>query len=152
MDSKRADAAGQDPTSSPDPPGADIVRLAVRNSPYCRHLGMEVREIGPGYATVGAEFRPELVTVGATVHGGAIASLIDTAAMAAAWSDAEISQEPRGASVSLAVTFMAPAREENVEARAEVIRRGRMLVFCDVEVRTASGATVAKGLVTYRLV
>jgi len=135
-----------------EPPGSEIARLAVGNSPYCRHLGMELREIGPGSATVGAVFRPELVTVGATVHGGVIASLIDTAAMAASWSDAQISQEPRGASVSLALTFLAPASEEDVEARAEVVRRGRTLVFCDVEVHTRSGVMVAKGLVTYRLV
>lgn len=137
---------------SSEPPGVEIARLAVRNSPYCRHLGMELRGIGEGWATVGAPFRPELVTIGATLHGGAIASLIDTAAVAAAWSGAEISDEPRGASVNLAVTFMAPAGEEGVEARAEVVRRGRTLVFCDVEVHTASGAMVAKGLVTYRLV
>lgn len=134
-----------------DPPGVEIARLAVRNSPYCRHLGMELREIGNGWATVAAAFRAELVTIGATVHGGAIASLVDTAATAAAWSGGDISEEPRGASVNLAVTFMAPAREEGVEARAQVVRRGRTLVFCDVEVRTSSGAVVAKGLVTYRL-
>lgn len=152
MDSTDGDAAaGQDPMPSQESPGAEIARLAVRNSPYCRHLGMELREIGPGCATVGAAFRPELVTVGATLHGGALASLIDTAAMAATWSGAEISQEPRGASVSLAVNFMAPA-EEDVEARAEIVRRGRTLVFCDVEVSTRSGVMVAKGLVTYRLV
>lgn len=135
-----------------DPPGAQTARLAVRNSPYCRHLGMELRDIGQGCATVGAAFRPELVTTGATLHGGAIASLIDTAAVAAAWSGAELSDEPRGASVNLAVTFMAPASEEGVEARAEVVRRGRTLVFCDVEVYTTSGVMVAKAMVTYRLV
>jgi len=123
-----------------EPPGSEIARLAVRNSPYCRHLGMELRQIGSGWATVGAAFRPELVTVGATLHGGAVASLVDTAAMAAAWSDAEISPEPRGASVSLALTFLAPASEEDVEARAEVIRRGGTLVFCDVEARTRAGS------------
>lgn len=135
-----------------EPPGIEIARLAVRNSPYCRHLGMELKEIGQDRATVGAAFRPELVTTGATLHGGAIASLIDTAAVAAAWSGAQISDEPRGASVNVAVTFLAPASEEGIEARAEVVRRGRTLVFCDVEVLTASGALVAKGLVTYRLV
>lgn len=135
-----------------EPPGAEIARLAVRNSPYCRHLGMELREIAEGRATVGAVFRQELVTTGTILSGGAIASLIDTAAMAAAWSGAEISPQPRGATVNLAVTFMAPAGEEDVEARAEVVRRGRTLIFCEVEVRIPSGAVVAKGLVTYRLV
>jgi uncharacterized protein (TIGR00369 family) len=86
---------------------------------------MELREIAEGRATVGAVFRQELSPTGTIPSGGAITSLIDTAAMAAAWSGAEISPQPRDATVNLAVTLMAPAGEEDVEARAEVVRRGR---------------------------
>jgi len=32
-----------------------------------------------------------------------------------------------------------------------VLHRGRSLVYLDVEVRSASGSAVAKGLVTYKL-
>jgi uncharacterized protein (TIGR00369 family) len=85
------------------------------------------------------------------VHGGAVASLIDTAGMVAAWSGGEAPDRLRGSTVGLAVSFLAPADGEDLEAFAAVLRRGRSIVHVDVEVRSASGTTVAKGLVTYKL-
>jgi acyl-coenzyme A thioesterase PaaI-like protein len=38
-----------------------------------------------------------------------------------------------------------------VVADARVLRRGRSLCFCDVDVTDASGTLVAKGIVTYKL-
>lgn len=151
MDFEYDDATRHDSLPAQEPPGAEIARLAVHSSPYCRHLGMRLTGIGPGRATISAAFRPALVTAGTTLHGGAVASVVDTAAMAAAWSVADPSCDRWGTSVTLSLSFMAPASEEDIEARAKVLRRGRTLVFCEVEVRTASGNVVAKGLVTYRL-
>ncbi|MGH2517912.1 MAG: PaaI family thioesterase, partial [Ktedonobacterales bacterium] len=91
------------------------------------------------------------VTICTTVHGGAIASLIDTTAMVAAWSGAEAPANMRGTTVGLTVTYLAPANHEDITATASVLRRGRSLVYLDVEVRTASGTAIAKGLVTYKL-
>jgi uncharacterized protein (TIGR00369 family) len=85
------------------------------------------------------------------VHGGALASLIDTAAMVAAWSGAETPENLRGTTVALSITFLAPANGEDVVAEASVLRRGRNLAFVEVDVRTADGRGVAKGLVTYKL-
>jgi acyl-coenzyme A thioesterase PaaI-like protein len=49
------------------------------------------------------------------------------------------------------VSYLAPAQREDVQAVARVLRRGRNLIFLDVEVTTASGRAIAKGLVTYKL-
>jgi len=86
-----------------------------------------------------------------TVHGGALASLIDTAAMVAAWSGAPAVANSRGTTVGLTVSYLAAAQGEDVEANARVLRRGRSLVYLDVDVYSASGTFVAKGLVTYKL-
>jgi uncharacterized protein (TIGR00369 family) len=85
------------------------------------------------------------------MHGGAIASLIDTAAMVAAWSDDSEPDNMRGTTVSLAVTYLATAEHEDIQATARVLRRGRNLVYLDVEVQSLSGKSVARGLVTYKL-
>lgn len=85
------------------------------------------------------------------MHGGAIASLIDTAAMVAAWSDVEVPTKVRGTTVNLTVVYLAPAEKEDLQAIARVLSRGRNLIYLDVEVRSASGSAVAKGLVTYKL-
>jgi uncharacterized protein (TIGR00369 family) len=131
--------------------GADFIRQFFPNSPYVGHLGMQLTDMQPGTATLTLPFTNALVTIGTVVHGGAIASLIDTAAMVAAWSDAEIPTKVRGTTVSLTVTYLAPAEQEDLRATARVLRRGRSLVYLDVEVYGASGNIVAKGLATYKL-
>ncbi len=131
--------------------GADFIRQFFPNSPYVAHLGMQLTEIQPGRATLTLPFADSLVTIGTVVHGGAIASLIDTAAMVAAWSDIEVPSKARGTTVNLTVAYLAAAEKEDLQAVARVLRRGRNLVYLDVEVNGASGSAVAKGLVTYKL-
>ena len=133
------------------PSGADFIRQFLPTSPYVGYLGMQLTDIQPGMATLTLPFTDSLVTIGTVVHGGAIASLIDTTAMVAAWSDAAIPAKVRGSTVSLTVTYLAPAQQEDLRATARVLRRGRNLVYLDVEVYGASENIVAKGLVTYKL-
>jgi uncharacterized protein (TIGR00369 family) len=131
--------------------GEEIMRQFLPSSPFPGHLGIRLVDIGPGTATLGLPFAEALVTAGTTVHGGAVASLIDTAGMVAAWSGGEVPDRLRGSTVGLTVSFLAPADGADLQASATVLRRGRSLVHVDVDVRTASGTAVAKGLVTYKL-
>jgi uncharacterized protein (TIGR00369 family) len=131
--------------------GEEIMRQFLPASPFPGHLGIRLVDMGPGSATLGLPFAEALVTAGTTVHGGAVASLIDTAGMVAAWSGGEVRDRLRGSTVGLTVSYLAPADGEDLEASAIVLRRGRSIVHVDVDVRTASGTAVAKGLVTYKL-
>ena len=131
--------------------GQEIMRRFLPSSPFPGHLGIRLVDMGPGTATLGLPFAEALVTAGTTVHGGAVASLIDTAGMVAAWSGGEVPDRLRGSTVGLTVSFLAPADGADLEASATVLRRGRSIVHVDVDVRTASGSAVAKGLVTYKL-
>src|SRR4030081_3939938 len=112
---------------------------------------MRAEAIPPDAVRVSMPYRPELATVGDLVHGGAITSLVDTSAMAAAWSAVEVGQTPRGATVGLTVDFVAPARGAELTADATVRRRGRQLCFCDVDVADGHGGLTARVLVTYKL-
>lgn len=69
------------------PTRTEIITQFVPNSPLCQHLGITLTEIGDDRAVLHMPFKSELATMGQTVHGGAIATLADTAAMAAAWAD-----------------------------------------------------------------
>jgi uncharacterized protein (TIGR00369 family) len=85
------------------------------------------------------------------VHRGAVSALIDTAGMAAAWADRRTPAGAAGGStVGLSVDFVSAARGEELVARATVIRRGRSLCFCEVDVTGEGDQVVAKGLVTHR--
>ena len=131
--------------------GADFIHQFFPHSPYVGHLGMQLIDIQPGVATLSLPFSDALVTIGTIVHGGAIASLIDTAAMVAAWSEGEMPAKARGTTVNISVAYLAAADKEDLRAVARVLRRGRNLVYLDVDVTGASGNAIAKGLVTYKL-
>ena len=88
--------------------------------------------------------------MGDVVHGGAISSLIDTAAAAAAWSGADVPERIRASTIGISVEFLAPARGQGVTAEARVLRRGA-ITFLAVDVTADDGQAVATALVTYRL-
>ncbi len=144
-------AAGQVGATSAPTDGGEFIRRFLPTSPYARHLGMRLVEMRADEATLALPFSNEVVTIGNTVHGGAIASLIDTTAMVAAWSGAPVPEQLRGTTVGLTVSYLAAATGEDLLATARVLRRGRSLVYLDVDVRNDSGRAVAKGLVTYKL-
>ena len=137
--------------SAPTPSGADIVRQWLSASPFVGHLTIELVALEPGKATLRLPYDRTMTTIGTVVHGGAIATLMDSAGAAAAWSGAEVPANIRGTTVSLSISYLAAADDEDVVATARVLSRGRNLVYLDIEATTASGKAVAKGLATYKL-
>jgi uncharacterized protein (TIGR00369 family) len=96
-------------------------------------------------------FDPTNVTLGDMVHGGAIATLADMTVMAAAWSGAEVPDSLRGVTISISMQFLAPARATDLIGVGRVLRRGKTLVNCDVDVITPDGVAVAKAIATYKV-
>jgi uncharacterized protein (TIGR00369 family) len=132
--------------------GAALARGWLESSQFVSHLGIEVKEMERDRAVLSMPFTDALPTLGDVVHGGAISSLIDTAAAAAAWSGAEVPERPRASTVGITVDFLAPARGQGVIADARVVRRGGSgLCFCQVRAHTEDGTDVALALVTYQL-
>src|ERR687887_1482977 len=138
--------------SARSPSGAEVIEQFLLHSPFVRHLGIALESIEPDRARLAMPYRDELATIGNVVHGGALSALVDTAAMAASWSAHEVEGgQLRGTTVGLSVDFVAAAQGQEVTADARVIRRGKSLCFCDVDVADADGRLVAKGIVTYKL-
>jgi uncharacterized protein (TIGR00369 family) len=132
--------------------GEALARGWLENSPFVAHLGIVVDLMEPDRAVLSMPFSESLPTLGDVVHGGAISSLIDTAAAAAAWSGAEVPERPRASTVGITVDFLAPARGQAVTADARVVRRGGSgLCFCEIRVAAEDGTDVALALVTYQL-
>ena len=129
---------------------AELVEAFIPNSPFVGHLGMRLAALEQDRAELVLPFDEELATIGDVVHGGAIATLIDTAGMAAAWADGSEPGEAAGSTIGMSVDFVAAARGEDLTATATVIRRGQSLCFCEVAVTGEEGQVVAKGLVTHR--
>jgi uncharacterized protein (TIGR00369 family) len=137
--------------STPTPTGADIIRHWLKTSPFVGYLSIGLVALEPGKATLRLPYDKTVTTIGTVVHGGAIATLLDSAGAAAAWSDAEVPANVRGTTVSLSISYLAAADDEDVLATARVLSRGRSLVYLDIDATTASGKAVAKGLATYKI-
>lgn len=119
-------------------------------SPMVGHLGIKPAELKEDSAELLLPFGDELATAGDVVHGGAIATLIDTAGMAAAWSDDVVPESPSGSTVSMNIDFIAAARGSDLRARALVVRRGQSLCFTEVTVSDVDSQIIARGSVIHR--
>ena len=122
----------------------------IQLDPFHALLGFEFDAVRPEYCRLSLPFKPELRTAGDVVHGGAIATLIDSAGVTAAWSNADPSAT-RGATADLSVSYLSAAHAVDLIAEARVIRRGRSLVFVEVDVTSPDGERIAKGMLTYKL-
>src|SRR3954453_3516904 len=124
--------------------GEALARGWLESSPFVAHLGIGVDLMEPDRAVLSMPFNESLPALGDVVHGGAISSLIDTAAAAAAWSGAAVPDRPRASTVGITVDFLTPARGQGVTADARVARRGGSgLCFCEVNARADDGTDVA---------
>ncbi len=125
----------------------------VAATPYMRHLGMEFVEGREGYAKLRLRFQKENSTAGDALHGGAIASLIDTTGAMAAWTTAEI-LSPRyfGSTVGINVNYLSAVIGEDAFAEGQVLKRGKEIIYADVRVTNGAGKLLAQGTVVYRII
>lgn len=63
--------------------GQALIRGFRENSPFALLVGLRARERSEGRATLEMPFDERLATAGETIDGGAIGTLVDTAATAA---------------------------------------------------------------------
>jgi acyl-CoA thioesterase len=115
--------------------------------PYVRLLGLEFVSAGRGSAAFALDVREELTRMGGILHGGAVVSLMDTAAAFAVHTLLE--PGARTVTVDLTTHFLRPASGGRVEARARVIRRGRRIIILGVEAVNSAGDVIATSTMTY---
>ena len=127
-----------------------VITGFIPASPMPAALGISLESIDPDRARLALPWSAQLATMDDIVHGGAIATLADTAAMAAAWASDEVPEELTGATVSLTLDYLAAGRGE-LTADAWVVRRGGRLVYTRIDVRDAAGEVVAAGQAVYSL-
>jgi uncharacterized protein (TIGR00369 family) len=135
----------------PIPTGADVMAQFIPQSPFVAKLGVVVDKLEDDEVRMRLPWDPSNTTMGDMVHGGAIATLADLTVMAAAWCGAEVPDNLRGVTVSMALDYMAPARATDVIGVGRVLRRGRSLINCEAEIIDLEGTLVAKALATYKV-
>jgi uncharacterized protein (TIGR00369 family) len=120
----------------------DLIAELQRRVPYWKTLGLELLEVGDGRATMVVTFRPEHLQNG-VMHGGVVASLIDSACACAALS--LIVPDAYATSVNLQIAYLKPVTGGRLTARAECLRAGRRILFTEARVANEAGELVATG-------
>jgi uncharacterized protein (TIGR00369 family) len=113
-------------------------------------LGLEVEEVRVDYCRMRLPARRELFQAGGVVHGGAIASLLDSVVVPAI--GAALAPDAQFFTVDLHVQYQRPLTGAAV-AEGWVTRRGRTVVFCESEARAVdTGTVIARAMMTYNVV
>lgn len=131
-------------------------RHAVRDlfptTPYMGWLGIVFERYEHDDVVVRLPFRHDLTNDGVFYHGGVIASVLDTAGAAAAWSNHDFTKGARASTVGMSIQYVGACRQSDLVCRARTVKRGRELIFTELTATDADGAVVAHGLQTYRIV
>jgi acyl-CoA thioesterase len=123
------------------------IERAIEAVPYAQLLGIQLEKVAPGEATLTLAIRPELTQNHGVVHGGAIASLLDTATAFAILTLLE--PDERVTTVDLTISYLRPAIEGKLRATARVLRQGRRLFTVSAELVDSGGALLTTALSTY---
>ena len=112
-------------------------------------VGIVLEEVRLDYARMRLPFRSVLNQPAGVVHGGALATLIDTVVVPAIASGYD---EPhRYLTIDMQIQYMSAVIGEDAVAEGWITKRGRSTVFCRAEILTAKAGLVATGTLVYKV-
>lgn len=130
-----------------NPEYVERIKRLICAAPYPSLVSMRLEDVQVGHCRVELEVRPEHFQPYGVVHGGVLATLIDTATF---WSVfLSIEREDDGlASVDLKLNYLAPVFGGKLIATGRQIRMGKRLGYAEASVADADGQLVAHGTST----
>jgi uncharacterized protein (TIGR00369 family) len=120
----------------------DLIKLLYKKIPFYTTLGLEIKEIGNGRAIFETVLREELTQFG-NIHGGVLASIIDSSCACAAFS----LLYPHGyvTTIDLQVEYLKPVSKGRINAKAKCIKAGKQISFCKAKIWDEEGELICTG-------
>lgn len=125
----------------------DFIAKAVNSSPYYRHIKMKVVDFKEGQSFFEMEAGKELTNLYGTLHGGAIASLLDSACGVALAT--LISTDEQTVTVDMQVNYFLLARPGKYTAQGKILFKGKSIGVCEGEIKDEKGHLIAKATTTH---
>ena len=123
------------------------IQKALASVPFAKLLGIELETVAPGTATLSLQITNDLKQNNGVVHGGAIASLIDSATAFAIIS--VLPPDEKATTADLTISYLRPLKEGRAHSTARVLRVGRRLIVVSAELVDDAGKLIATALTTY---
>jgi uncharacterized protein (TIGR00369 family) len=118
----------------------------AKNTPYYEYLGIEVVEADEGFAKLRLDFKDHLTHPFGYFHGGAIASLADSAGINAVLTI--LNDEEKALTLEMKINYLLPVKDAVVFAEGKVIHKGKKFAVAEVDIKSDNGQLVAKAIVT----
>ena len=112
-------------------------------------VGLSMSAVRLDYCKIDLKFRPELLQAGGFVHGGLLATLMDTACVPAVGSG--FTERRAYSTIDAHIQYQSSTKDDDLETVSWVTKRSKTMVFCESIVATASGRTLAKGAFTFKV-
>jgi uncharacterized protein (TIGR00369 family) len=125
----------------------ELMRTVLTQVPFAQLLGIELVAATSGSAILRLAIRPELKQNQGLLHGGAMASLIDTATAFAIVS--QLTKSEKFTTVDLTINYLRPITEGVATCQARVVRAGRRILTLSAEVHDEAGNLAAIAVSTY---
>ena len=118
----------------------------VNQSPFPQHLSMRLTAVGQESAELEMDIDPSHFQVYGLVHGGVLATLIDTATYWAVFGN--LPEDAGLVNIELKLNYLEPVTEGPLKARGVCIRSGRTLSYAEASVFDFTGKRCAHGTST----
>ena len=100
------------------------------NTPFIAGVGIVFEHYEPDDVTIRLPFRADLTNDGSYFHGGVVASVMDTAGAAAAWSNHDFDKGMRASTVAMSIQYTGAAKRCDLLCHARTTRRRKELMPC----------------------
>jgi uncharacterized protein (TIGR00369 family) len=129
-----------------NPKYTEAISTLVNRSPYFSLISMEIKDLEWGTSVLEVELEEKHLQPFGSVHGGAIASVIDAATF---WAVFPQVKDGMGlTTVEIKVNYLAPVHKGKVVAKGRCIKMGRTLALGEAYINSAEGNLVAHGTAT----
>ena len=130
----------------PNPEYIQSLIELVNIAPYPHHMSMRLAEIEFDRATIELETGPQHLQSYGIVHGGVLATLIDTATFWAVFM--RVPEEDGVVNVDLKLNYLKPVTNELLRTEGRAIRSGKAISYAEAKVLDPEGQIVAHGTST----
>jgi acyl-CoA thioesterase len=121
--------------------------MTLDDVPFAKLLGIELELVEPGHAVLSMKMREDLKRNGGIAHGGAVATLIDSA-MAFAIIPS-LAENEHSITVDLTIHYLRPLSEGTARASARVVRAGKRVITVSAELFDHQEKLAATAISTY---
>ena len=124
------------------------VQQRIDSNPFSKLLHLKAVSLWPDGAELEMPIQLRVMQMLGLVHGGALATLVDSATACAIWPRLE-TEGLKAVTLEMKINFLASPQGKFCRSRAELIRYGRTTAYLEAGVTDAGGKLCCRASATY---